>query len=253
MLDPANADFVESIRSGTCPRELDPLDPSKHVSPAVLLLTFSVSCGRPHIAESWTVWRVPPNASLFAWTLWDQSGPQQPRCFRKRRPWWPDPEVHAVWPCWACRGGAVLKLPPGLWPMLLQLPSGSRAAYSGATDAPPHLWSQVTVNLVRNATDYVKPKYVAFGGQGQTLAGGFLPAQHVCPCLPALLHAADSPSRACGRPISVMGLRNAWVSFCSQPPGAWQVLAELLGSATGIVRANRYCLAWRQGVQCQSA
>ena len=36
VLDAANADFVESIRSGTCPRELDPLDPSKHVSLAVL-------------------------------------------------------------------------------------------------------------------------------------------------------------------------------------------------------------------------
>ena len=44
VLDPANAEFVESIRSGTCPRELDPLDPSKHVSPAVLLPVCSVSC-----------------------------------------------------------------------------------------------------------------------------------------------------------------------------------------------------------------
>ena len=52
VLDPANADFVESIRSGTCPRELDPLDPSKHVSPAVLLPTSSVSCCRlPPISQ----------------------------------------------------------------------------------------------------------------------------------------------------------------------------------------------------------
>ena len=43
VLDPANAEFEESIRSGTCPRELDPLDPSKHVSPAVLVPTFSIS------------------------------------------------------------------------------------------------------------------------------------------------------------------------------------------------------------------
>ena len=59
VLDPANADFVESIRSGTCPRELDPLDPSKHVSPHAVLLTFSVSCCSPQIADP-KQWKVPP-------------------------------------------------------------------------------------------------------------------------------------------------------------------------------------------------
>ena len=36
-----------------------------------------------------------------------------------------------------------------------------------------------------------------------------------------------------------------------QVPGrSWQIF---LGSATGTVPIQRYCLAWRQGVQCQSA
>ena len=190
MLDPANAEFVESIRSGTCPRELDPLDPSKHVSPAVLLSAFSVSCCRLQTAES--EWRRAPSIPPRL---------QVDRCFyslgslrAQVAMLLPNRASLAARSRTACCLAMSSQQGAGLSEAAAGVPADAAVApqwpssAGSATDTLPDLWSQVTVNLVRNATDYVKPKYVAFGGQGQTLAGEFAPAQHLLQaCLPDCL------------------------------------------------------------------